>query len=73
MINSTTTWLKLGGRRIDSAAQYANMRAIGTAIKASGVPRGDIYLVSKTGSPMPMGAEDTETQLKAMLEQCAGG
>ena len=37
--------LQLGGRRIDSGDSYDNVRVIGTAIKASGVDRKDIFLV----------------------------
>ena len=39
--------LKAGYRHIDSARKYGTERAVGEAIRASGVPRGEIFLVTK--------------------------
>lgn len=39
--------LQTGYRLIDTAACYGNERAVGNAIKKSGVPRKDIFIVSK--------------------------
>lgn len=39
--------LKVGYRMIDTAACYGNERAVGTAIKKSGIPRQDIFISSK--------------------------
>lgn len=39
--------LKTGYRMIDTAACYGNERAVGEAIRESGIPREDIFLVSK--------------------------
>lgn len=39
--------LEVGYRHIDTAQMYANEKAVGRAIKASGIPRGDIVLVTK--------------------------
>lgn len=39
--------LKTGYRLIDTAACYGNERAVGTAVYNSGIPRKDIFLVSK--------------------------
>ncbi|KAL5334811.1 Aldo/keto reductase [Aspergillus crustosus] len=39
--------LKLGYRHIDAAAVYGNEREVGDGIKASGVPREQIFLTSK--------------------------
>jgi 2,5-diketo-D-gluconate reductase B len=39
--------LGLGYRHIDDAEMYDNEEAVGAAIKASGVPRGDIHLTTK--------------------------
>jgi diketogulonate reductase-like aldo/keto reductase len=39
--------LKVGYRHIDTARKYGTERAVGEAIRASGVPRGEIFLVTK--------------------------
>jgi diketogulonate reductase-like aldo/keto reductase len=39
--------LKTGYRMIDTAACYGNERAVGKAIKESGIPREDVFLISK--------------------------
>ncbi|RDW86251.1 aldo/keto reductase [Aspergillus mulundensis] len=39
--------LKIGYRHIDAAAVYGNEREVGDGIKASGVPREEIFLTSK--------------------------
>lgn len=39
--------LKFGYRHIDTATAYANESDVGTGIKASGVPRSDIFLTTK--------------------------
>ena len=40
-------WLAVGGRRIDGAIEYRDQVGVGNAIKASGVPRKDIFMTSK--------------------------
>ncbi|CAF0916266.1 unnamed protein product [Didymodactylos carnosus] len=45
--NATIAWLKLGGRRIDTADDYASRDGIGTGWVASGVPRSEIFITSK--------------------------
>lgn len=45
--NSVLHALKTGYRMIDTAACYGNEKAVGTAVAKSGVPREDIFLVSK--------------------------
>ncbi len=44
---SVATALALGYRSIDTASLYGNEAGIGSAIAASGVPRGEIFLASK--------------------------
>ena len=41
------TALKAGYRHIDTAWKYGTERAVGEAMRASGVPRGDIFLTTK--------------------------
>ncbi|KAK9377988.1 NADP-dependent oxidoreductase domain-containing protein [Kockiozyma suomiensis] len=59
--------LKLGYRHIDAALCYGNEKPVGEAIKASGVPREDIFLTSKlwcTGHTRV--AEDLEKSLASL-------
>lgn len=44
---SVTTALEIGYRLIDTAAMYKNETEIGNAVRASGVPRKDIFLTTK--------------------------
>lgn len=44
---SVLTALKAGVRLIDTAAAYGNEQYVGTAIKKSGIPREEIFVVSK--------------------------
>ena len=44
---AVTQALRTGYRLIDTAACYGNERAVGKAVAESGIPREDIFLVSK--------------------------
>ena len=44
---TVATALKLGYRHIDTAWKYGSERDVGEGIRASGVPRGDIFLCTK--------------------------
>ncbi len=39
--------LRSGYRHVDTAAMYANEEAVGDGLRASGVPRGDVFLTTK--------------------------
>ena len=43
--------LKAGYRHIDTAQAYGNEAEVGAGLKASGVPRGDIWLTTKLDNP----------------------
>jgi diketogulonate reductase-like aldo/keto reductase len=45
--NSVAWALEAGYRHIDTAAIYGNERGVGNAIKASGIPRKDIFITTK--------------------------
>jgi len=47
LINAVKGALRIGYRHIDTASFYGNEEAVGVAIKESGVPRKEIFLVSK--------------------------
>lgn len=66
-LNATVNWLKLGGVRIDNADSYRNQKTIGAAIKASGVPRDKVFIVTKTGSDLPQGFNETLQQIDQVL------
>ncbi|HXO51919.1 MAG TPA: aldo/keto reductase, partial [Mycobacterium sp.] len=44
---AVATALDAGYRHIDTAAAYANEREVGSAVAKSGLPREDVYLVTK--------------------------
>lgn len=49
-VNVVKAALHAGYRHIDTAARYGNERSVGAAIKASGVPREEIFVTSKVWS-----------------------
>ncbi|MBR5990555.1 MAG: aldo/keto reductase [Bacilli bacterium] len=60
--------LKMGYRHVDTANLYGNERAVGRAIKESGVPREEIFLATKiwpTEYHNPNAVEDTLERLGA--------
>jgi diketogulonate reductase-like aldo/keto reductase len=61
------TWLAAGGRRIDAANSYQDDADVGAAMGASGVPRQDIFLLSKVGPSQPLGYADTLAQFGSIL------
>jgi diketogulonate reductase-like aldo/keto reductase len=63
--NATVAWLKAGGRRIDSADNYASRDGIGTGWKASSVPRSEIFLTSKLE---PMGYNESLEDFAGILK-----
>ncbi|EMD35639.1 hypothetical protein CERSUDRAFT_157524 [Gelatoporia subvermispora B] len=59
--------LKAGYRHVDTAAAYANEREVGLGIKASGVPREEIFLTTKLNNPDQRNPEAAlEASLKAL-------
>ncbi|MEG0331620.1 MAG: aldo/keto reductase, partial [Clostridium sp.] len=47
VVDSVREALKNGYRHIDTASYYDNEEGVGQAIRESGIPREDIFLVSK--------------------------
>ncbi len=45
--NSVTALLKAGGRLIDTAYMYGNETAVGRAVRDSGIPREEIFVITK--------------------------
>jgi 2,5-diketo-D-gluconate reductase A len=46
-----TTALETGYRSIDTAAMYGNEEGVGRALKASGIPRGELFVTTKLNNP----------------------
>lgn len=63
--NATLTWLKVGGRLIDSAGSYLSRDGIGSGWKASGVPRSEIFITSKV---RPNGYDETFEEFDKILK-----
>lgn len=58
--------LKMGVRHIDTAHAYQNERSVGKAVKASGIPREEIWITSKLW-PSEYGESKTEKAIEKML------
>ena len=72
---AVSQWLALGGRRIDASYNYLNQIGVGRAIKASNVPREELFVVSKVsgnGGSLAgggaLGYNDTMIQIKPILD-----
>ena len=46
-VNSITAFLNAGGRLIDTAYMYGNEESVGRAVRASSVPREEIFVITK--------------------------
>ena len=57
-------WLALGGRRIDGALGYGDQVGVGNAVKASGIPRQEIFMTSKV---LLSGYNETFIQMDQIL------
>lgn len=64
--NAVEVALKAGYRHVDAAAVYDNEKEVGEGIKASGVPRNDIFLTSKLWNTHHK-AEDVEKAVDISL------
>jgi len=60
--------LRSGYRAVDTAIMYKNHEAVGEAMKASGVPRSEVFVTSKV-PPNMMGFELAEKAIQLMLDQ----
>lgn len=60
--------LEIGYRLIDTAAVYGNEGAVGRAIKASGIPRAELFITTKLANA-DQGLTSTQEACKASLER----
>lgn len=61
--DSVLAWLRSGGRRLDLAHSYNNDAVVGRAIVDSGVPRSEIFILSKVS----LGFDDAVSQTANIL------
>lgn len=69
--NMSLQWLRIGGRRFDGADSYGIEPGIGKAIIDSGVPRKEVFIVSKTGPgglAWPLGYNETINQAREIVK-----
>jgi diketogulonate reductase-like aldo/keto reductase len=57
--------LEAGYRHVDTAQAYGNERSVGRALRASGLPRGDIFITTK----FHPGRRDPEAEVQRSLER----
>ena len=60
--------LRLGYRHIDTAAMYRNEEAVGEGLRASGVPRDEVFITTKVWSS-DLRARDFERSARESLEK----
>lgn len=63
------SWLSadVGGQRLDCATSYQDQVVVGKALHDSGVPRDQIFLLSKVGPSQPLGYHDALSQFDGLL------
>ncbi len=66
--NAVLDALKMGVRHIDTAHAYQNERSVGKAVKASGVPREEVWITTKLW-PHEYGEGKTAAAIDKMLER----
>ena len=67
-VEMVRTAIRAGYRYFDTASLYETERALGQAVKESGIPREDFFLVSKVWID-EMGYEETRVALHRTLER----
>jgi diketogulonate reductase-like aldo/keto reductase len=63
--------LEVGFRHVDTAQMYGNEKHVGRALKASGVPRRDLYVVTKV-DPGNVGARNFRAAAEKSVEDLGG-
>jgi diketogulonate reductase-like aldo/keto reductase len=63
-----TSAIRSGYRHVDTAAMYANEEAVGAGLRASGVPRDEIFLTTKVW-PSDIGGGDLQRSVEASLKR----
>ena len=68
VVNTILKAIKAGYQHIDAASLYGNERSIGEAIKASGIPRQEFFVISKVWD-CDQGYEETLKAFDASLSR----
>ena len=63
---NVTAWIEMGYRHIDTSCDYGSQPAIGTAVRASGVPRSQFFITSKI-NPENYGPDVSEVVQQQVL------
>jgi diketogulonate reductase-like aldo/keto reductase len=61
---SMSTWMQLGGTRLDNSNSYHNQFYVAKAMRGSGLPREQLFLTSKVGPYLPLGYADAKAQFE---------
>lgn len=69
-VQATRTALELGYRHLDTATVYGNEQEVGTALRESGVPRGDVFVTTKIP---PDAAGEAQATLQSSLRLLGTG
>ena len=64
-VAAVSTALEAGYRHIDTAQAYGNEASVGRAVRASGLPRADVFITTK----FYPGSEDPEAEAQRSLER----
>jgi len=65
-------WMELGGRGFDTAWEYQTSRAISEAVRASGVPRSEIFITHKIPGSLAFNCTDAKCQTFPELPPVSG-
>ena len=68
---AVSTWLQLGGTRVDNSNSYHNQYYVAEAMRASGLPRSQLFLTSKVGPYLPLGHAEALSQFATTLRVTA--
>ena len=70
-LRAVSTTLELGFRHIDTAQMYGNESSVGKAVAASGVPRHELYIVTKV-DPGNLGASRFSSSVARSMQDLGG-
>eukprot|EP00937_MAST-01D_sp_MAST-1D-sp2_P001890 g1890.t1 len=66
--NATMEWFKNGGRAVHDALSYCNQYGVGRAVRDSGLPREEVFVMSMVPKFL-MGYNETKAAVRASLQQ----
>eukprot|EP01062_Namystynia_karyoxenos_P008790 TRINITY_DN13102_c0_g1_i1.p1 TRINITY_DN13102_c0_g1~~TRINITY_DN13102_c0_g1_i1.p1 ORF type:complete len:439 (+),score=82.47 TRINITY_DN13102_c0_g1_i1:141-1319(+) len=60
-------WIRLGGRRLDTANSYYNLASVGAGIRSSGIDPAELFITTKIGPSYALGYQDAKNQMQGIL------